>query len=117
LRAPCRWAALEPPDQYNDDGDEQAQIGPAPGNPVSGNPVSVHLFEKVIRCREGNPVSVHLFEGNPVSKVIRCRFIFSGKNDELTPDFPDTGFPPAEGMLVRRPPALCQLPASTARRT
>src|SRR5271157_3935930 len=31
--------------------------------------------------------------------VIRCRFIFSGKNDELTPDFrrislTDTGFPP-----------------------
>ena len=24
---------------------------------------------------------------------IRCRFIFSGKNDEPTPDFPDTGFP------------------------
>ncbi len=26
------------------------------------------------------------------SRVIRCRLIFSGKNDELTPDF-DTGFP------------------------
>ena len=24
--------------------------------------------------------------------IIRCRFVFSGKNDELTPDFPDTGF-------------------------
>ena len=27
-------------------------------------------------------------------RVIRCRFIFSGKNDELTPDFFDTGFLP-----------------------
>ncbi len=25
-------------------------------------------------------------------RIIRCRFIFSGKNDELTPDFFDTGF-------------------------
>ena len=47
----------------------------------------------------GNPVSVRLFGGNPVSFVfsgksgvgssfrgeIRCRFVFSGKNDELTP--------------------------------
>ena len=24
---------------------------------------------------------------------IRCRFIFSGKNDELTPDFPTPDFP------------------------
>ena len=23
-----------------------------------------------------------------IACVIRCRFIFSGKNDELTPDFP-----------------------------
>jgi hypothetical protein len=30
----------------------------------------------------GNPVSVRLFENE-----IRCRFVFSGKNDELTPDF------------------------------
>ncbi len=26
-------------------------------------------------------------------RVIRCRFIFSGKNDELTPDFPTPDFP------------------------
>src|SRR5271165_2423409 len=43
-------------------------------NPVSRNPVS------------RNPVSCHLFARNPV-RVIRCRFIFSGKNDELTPDY------------------------------
>jgi len=30
----------------------------------------------------GNPVSVRLFG------EIRCQFVFSGKNDELTPDFP-----------------------------
>ena len=29
--------------------------------------------------------------GNPVSGEIRCRFVFSGKNDELTPDFPVYG--------------------------
>jgi len=27
------------------------------------------------------------------SRVMRCRFIFSGNNDELTLDFLDTGFP------------------------
>jgi len=27
------------------------------------------------------------------SFLARCRFIFSGKNDELTPDFRDTEFP------------------------
>ncbi len=26
-----------------------------------------------------------------IAGVIRCRFIFSGKNDELTPDFPPGG--------------------------
>ena len=31
---------------------------------------------------------------------IRCRFIFSGKNDELTPDFPDTGFPDKNDELT-----------------
>ena len=31
---------------------------------------------------KGNPVSVRLFEGE-----IRRPFVFSGKNDELTPDF------------------------------
>ena len=42
------------------------------------------LDQGVIRCR-------FVFSG-----VIRFRFISSGKNDELTPDFPpaDTGFPP-----------------------
>jgi len=29
-----------------------------------------------------------------LARVIRCRFTFSGKNDGLTPDFLDTGFPP-----------------------
>ena len=33
-----------------------------------------------------NPVSVRLF-GHVIRHVIRCRFVFSGKNDELTPDF------------------------------
>jgi hypothetical protein len=69
---------------------------------LAGNPVSVHLFVA------GSPVSVHgqsgvsssfrVIPGNPVSpgqsgvsssfRVIPCQFIFSGKNNELTPDFP-----------------------------
>ena len=48
------------------------------------NPVSVHPFARVIRCR--------FIFSRVIRRVIRCRFIFSGKNDGLTPDF-DTGFP------------------------
>ena len=33
----------------------------------------------------------------PWQRVIRCRFIFSGKNDELTPDFPTPDFPDISG--------------------
>ena len=58
----------------------------------------------------GNPVSVRLFG----QAEIRCRFVFSGKNDEPTPDFPrisrnrgpDSGAfqashqPPAVGIVL-----------------
>jgi len=42
-----------------------------------------------------------LVEKNPEIRGIRCRFVFSGKNGELTPDFapgfrPDTGFRPPD---------------------
>ena len=87
------------------------------GNPVSGNPVSVHQKGNPERgnpvSERGNPVSVHhscpkrrtdtgLREGNPVSKSgeircqlvsksgvseIRCQFIILAQKDEPTPDY------------------------------
>jgi len=41
--------------------------------------VALNADRGVIQCQ-------FIFPRNPVSRVIRCRFIFSGKNDELTPD-------------------------------
>ena len=45
------------------------------------NPQVDKRFKGVIRCQ-------FIFLGVIRCRVIRCRFIFSGKNDELTPDFP-----------------------------
>ena len=56
-------------------------FGTVPGR----NPVSVHLSAGVIRFQ-------FIFPRNPVSRVIRCRFIFSGKNNELTSDFYEDRF-------------------------
>jgi len=44
-------------------------------------PAVAALRHNGVSIEPGNPVSVHLFG------AIRCRFIFSGKNDALTPDF------------------------------
>ena len=49
----------------------------AKSNEITAIPELLELLDL-----EGNPVSVRLF------RVIRCRFVFSGKNDEPTPDFP-----------------------------
>ena len=51
------------------------------GSPAVSEPRSVSSSFR--GSPAGSPaVSVHLFEGAP-----QCQFIFSGKNDELTPDF------------------------------
>ena len=48
-----------------------------------------------------------------MSPEIRCRFVFSGKNDELTPDFPTPDFPGTpvwcfgrRGMILGHPRVL-----------
>ena len=69
--------------------------------------MSVHLF-----AVSGNPVSVHLFGKSGVGssfREIRCRFIFSGKNGELTPDFfqndePTLDFPQNDELTPDFPP-------------
>ncbi len=66
--------------------------GRCPGHKLSQ---SLHLAgEKVALWRSPGPVTERLMLHDLDQKgVIRCRFIFSGKNDEPTPDFStDTGF-------------------------
>ena len=55
-------------------------------------------FEEIreeIRCQFGEEIRCQFGGGNPVSvrEEIRCQFVFSGKNDELTPNFPTPNFP------------------------
>jgi hypothetical protein len=49
-----------------------------------GADVASLIYAKVESLNPGGSVKDRV----GVGRVIRCRFIFSGKNDELTPDFP-----------------------------
>ncbi len=72
---------------------------PAFGDPLGGPANRTMLLH---RLPKGPVVAIPRFPApltdlnsiarNPVSRVIRCQFIFPGKNAELTPDFPPICF-------------------------